>query len=743
MASSITPWFVHQPGEIILEVASHLSVSDLNALIQTAHRFHELLAQELYTRAHTLIRNDGDTPLIWAATQGRVACVQKLVRRDPDPARLIDGRAAIHDATAAGQEQTVAVLLEAGVPVSLPDDNGLTPLQWAVAHDQELVLRRLLASGAGNVTAQSTENWEWGCALEDAVMRGHQSVTRILLEAGASIPRDHPAYPMIHEAINSKLRLASYEGQCEMISLLLEFDADAHLLRQGNLLPLHIAASHGHLDAVQLLLQHGADIAAVDEQGDAAIHHAASAGSVEVVKFLLDQGIPVDVRGDAETTVLLTAVIYQRAEVIQLLLEAGADMNLVEEDGNNALHLAAYCGTIEIVESLLSHGAAVGVLGPDDRTVLHVAVAGDNPDVVPSLCRAGVAINALDASGNTALHLAALYGRTAFARLLLEMGADVSVSPGDGRTALHFAAMAGQADLLQLLVDAGAEVGVRHRNGGHTALHYAAVQGNVDAFRVLLHAADAQQFDFLRPCWCGGTVLSKAATKGHRGIIELIVERGVDVTACYDGSSALHAAAAAGQTDLVEFLLSLGADRLQLDWFGRSSIDWAARHPPTLTKLIGDASLSAPSLDEEKRTSVLREGITVLATRALTEEKSASYRLGKCLLYMDDGSAARMAFLYDAQVDPSFPDGTWAVCDLCKEKPTATEGRFVCQTCPDIDLCGQCVAQYYLERLQIRLCNGHQFLEVQASSEELLAVQPNESRESWLRGIIAMYDNPT
>ncbi|GAB1192824.1 hypothetical protein APSETT444_002021 [Aspergillus pseudonomiae] len=740
MASSSTPRFVYQPGEIILEVASHLCVSDLNGLIQTAQRFHELLSQELYGRAATLIRNDGETPLIWAAKQGRVACAQKLVRRDPDPARLIDGRAAIHAATAAGQEQIVAVLLEAGVPVSLPDKEGHTPLQWAVAHDQELVLRRLLASGAGNVTTPSDENWEWGCALVDAVMRGHKSVARILLEAGASIARDHPAFPKIHEAINFKLRLASHQGQCEMISLLLEFDADAHLLRTGNLLPLHIAASHGHLDAVQLLLQHGADIAAVDEQGDMAIHHAAAAGSVEVVKFLLDRGIPVDVRGEAEKTVLLTAVIYQRAAVTQLLLEAGADVNLVEEDGHNALRLAAYCGTIEIVESLLAHGAAVGALAPDDRTVLHMAVVGDNPDVIPSLCRAGAAINALDASGYTALHLAAaLSGRTALARLLLEMGAEISVSSGDGRTPLHFAAWTGQEDLLQLLVDAGAEVGAVHSDGGHTALHYAAVQGSVDAFRVLLQAAEAEKLDWLRPCWCGGTVLSKAAGKGHRGIIELIVENGVDVTACYDGSSALHAAAAAGETDLVEFLLSLGADRLQLDWFGRSSIDWAVRHPPTLDKLIGHGPLSAPSLDEEKRISALSEGITMLATRALREGKSASYRLGKCLLYMNDVSAARTAFLYDANV----PDGAPAVCDLCKESPTVTEGRFVCQTCPDIDLCGPCVDQYYQEKLQIRLCDGHQFLEVQASSDELLAMQANESRESWLRGLLAMYDSST
>ncbi|GES61532.1 ankyrin repeat-containing protein [Aspergillus terreus] len=743
MESPITPSFAHHPGEIILGVAAHLSVSDLNALIQTAHRFHELLSQTLYDRAPVLIRNDGDTPLIWAARQGQVACVQKLVERDPDPARLIDGRAAIHDAAAAGQDQIVAVLLEAGVSVSLSDRDGRTPLELAAAHDQGQVLRRLLASGAGDVAAPSEEDWEWGCAFEAAVSHGHESVARILLQVGASIARDHPAFPMIHEAINAKLRLALYLGRCEMVTLLLEFGADAHLLRRGNLLPLHIAASHGHMEAVLLLLQHGADIAAVDEQGDAAIHHAAAGGSVEVVKFLLDQGVPVDIRGDAETTVLLNAVIYRQAAVIQLLLEAGADVTLTEASGHNALALAAYCGTIEIVELLLAHGAAVDVLGPDDRTVLHAAVEGANPDVVPSLCRAGAAINALNASGNTALHLAALHGRTAFARLLLEMGADLSVLPADGRTALHYAAIAGQTELLQLLVDAGARVDALHRNGGHTALHYAAVHGNADAFRVLLNAAEVQKVDLLSPCWCGGTVLSKAATEGHRGIIELIVERGVDVTRCYDGSSALHAAAAAGQTDLVEFLLSIGADPLQLDWFGRSSVDWAARHLPTLEKLRGYAPPSAPLLDEEKRTSALKKGITTLATRALTEGKSVSYRLGKCLQYINDVAAARMAFLYDARADPSFPDGAWAVCDLCGEKPAVSEGRFVCQTCPDIDLCGPCVDRYYQERLQIRLCDGHEFLEVQASNEELLAIQPKECRESWLHGLIVMYNSST
>ncbi|KAJ5683635.1 hypothetical protein N7462_006800 [Penicillium macrosclerotiorum] len=316
MASSTTPSFVHHPGEIILGVAAHLGISDLNALIQTAHRFHELLSQELYGQAPTLIRNDGDTALIWAARQGRVACVQKLVQQDPDPAKLIDGRAAIHDASAAGQEQIIQMLLEAGVPVSLPDDEGHTPLQWAVAHDQELVLRLLLASGAGSVATPSKENWEWGCAFEAAVMRGHESMARILLEAAAGVPRDHPAAPMIHDAINSMLRLASYEGRCEMITLLLQYDGDAHLLREGNRLPLHIAASHGHMDAVMLLLEHGADITTVDEQGDAAIHRAAAGGSEEVVKFMLGQGVPVDMRGDADATVLLTAVIYRQATVI-------------------------------------------------------------------------------------------------------------------------------------------------------------------------------------------------------------------------------------------------------------------------------------------------------------------------------------------------------------------------------------------------------------------------------------------
>jgi hypothetical protein len=307
---------------------------------------------------------------------------------------------------------------------------------------------------------------------------------------------------------------------------------------------------------------------------------------------------------------------------------------------------------------------------------------------------------------------------------------------------IHAAAEGGHPDVLQLLTNAGADPCTFHKMGGHTPLHYAAMDGNTGVVQVLLQAFQEQNvktLQSLQPCQCGRSPLEKAAAKGYTDIIKLMKDNGVDVTLYHEGSSALHLATSTGQAEVADLLMSLGAGAFRLDIYGRSSLDWASLDPPTLEALLKYCPQPPPT-DSVKRTSALREGIFWLASRALVEGYKHHHRLGKCLLYIDDLPAARMSFILDAQ-----PPGDYAThyqpafCNSCSDSLTIS--RFVCRTCPDVDFCSQCMNKYQEHGGQIQLCEGHQFLEIRGTDQELLEEPANEFRDRWLQGLVATYSN--
>ncbi|KAF5859138.1 hypothetical protein ETB97_003279 [Aspergillus alliaceus] len=736
--------FMIAPAEIVLGVAEQLNLADINSLMQTAHRFKDILSHLFYDRAAGYIRQDGKTPLIWAVENGRLPSIRKLLEKDPDPMRLIDGKAAAHHAAAEGQVKAIELLIGADVPVSMPDGDGHTPIHYAIAHNHEDVVRLLLAAGAANVAYDSEDTLEWRCALHGSVAKDNETLARVLLEGakGAAPDQNRSA---VKEEINCQLYAATCHGKCNIIRLLLEFGADAHVTEVDDPPPLHLAAAAGHTDAIQLLLAKGADIAARDMSGDAAIHYAAVGGREHVVRLLLNAGIDVNTSGWNERTALAHALVYGQHAVVQTLVNAGADVAMADGDGDRPLHFAGFAGTDQIIDLLLDHGAAIDDLGDADRTALHVAAVNGNLEVISSLCRAGVAIDALDMNGNSALHLSAFQGHIEFTKRLLDAGANVSITGYDGRTPLHNAAAGGQPAVIQLLIEAGADPSTVDKNGDHTALHYAATKGHTEAFVVLLKVFQERGIDPLGRCQGGRTALEKAAAKGHAEIVTSLIESGVDVALYHKGSSPLHAAAAAGQADIAEILLSEGADATQLDSFGRSPLDWASLHPPMLTRLLKYCHEYHPT-DPGRRTLALRESITRLATSALAKGESNFYALGKCLLYMNDTLAARVAFAQEVdatdQLDLQYRSVS---CDICGNKPTVAGGRFVCHTCSDVDLCSECMDQYQQEGLRVRMCQGHQFLEVRPYDQEPLGSQTydrNEFRNHWLESLIAAYAAP-
>eukprot|EP01067_Filipodium_phascolosomae_P001546 Filipodium_phascolosomae@DN2011_c0_g1_i1.p1 len=83
---------------------------------------------------------------------------------------------------------------------------------------------------------------------------------------------------------------AAYNGHIDIVSYLVDKNANVHAENQFKWTALHLAASRNHIDVVRLLIAAGANVNAADQDGHTALHAAASNPHTNVVRELLNAG---------------------------------------------------------------------------------------------------------------------------------------------------------------------------------------------------------------------------------------------------------------------------------------------------------------------------------------------------------------------------------------------------------------------------------------------------------------------
>ena len=276
-----------------------------------------------------------------------------------------DDRTPLHHAVAAGRQDLVRRLLDAGASANARGktrpgsgrraltDGGPALLLAVDAGDLEMV--ELLLSGKGKQRARATTGN--GCGLTPAHVaagRGHREILRRLIEAKA----------------RPEAKVKAFEGH-------LSLEADAR--------PLHAAAMHGTPETVAVLLDAGVEIDPVDTAGETPLVAAARAG---------------------------------RLPTLRALIAAGADPGGKRAP---ALFAAAESGTGETMRALIASGAIHQ--GRAGLSVIHAAATNPEPSAVAVALEAEDATEA-DRFGLTPLHRCALGGSPEVAQRLLDAGAD-------------------------------------------------------------------------------------------------------------------------------------------------------------------------------------------------------------------------------------------------------------------------------------------------------------------------------
>jgi ankyrin repeat protein len=411
----------------------------LFALTQAASANYRWLVDEAYAgNAEGVLRqleagldpnpptgHEGRSPLLAAATEGHAEIVEILLRHGADTEwRAADGERALVAATRTaylgGRAETVRLLLDAGSPISSPDDPfGLTPLMRAARIGGDVAVVALLLERGADVRAPSHNGHT---ALHGAVEDAHgPEIARMLIEAGAEIDAQRT------KGRDAPLHLAAARGSADVVALLIGRGARLELRNAAGSTPLHLAAAQAAAANVDLLLAAGADAAITDHAGrsvlDAAIEANAGPERDRAIGLIADR------TQDRRRSFALA--LWRGEEALAERLAGDADVSLARDYlGRSALAAAAGLPSEAWFDRLAADPATVDQFGTE---AIGVAAGNGRRARVQRLLALGVPLDGRNAVGATAFLRAAAHGRVGLSLYLLALGADPWLRDHEGR----------------------------------------------------------------------------------------------------------------------------------------------------------------------------------------------------------------------------------------------------------------------------------------------------------------------
>uniref|UniRef100_A0A8C1SMV7 Transient receptor potential cation channel, subfamily A, member 1b n=1 Tax=Cyprinus carpio TaxID=7962 RepID=A0A8C1SMV7_CYPCA len=500
------------------------------------------------------------------------------------------------------------------VELNVQDEQGRTPLHWAVEQNQQQSCVLLLELGAdpnilnnammGPLHLAVTKRYNHlveSCDKTDANLEGDLGNTPVMMACCTNNCQaiqflfKHGAKMCIQNKLGHyAIHTVAFAGAKEAMEMVLEIGEElgistsVHInyLDKTKSTPLHLSVRGGNIEVIKLCIIKGARVDQQQCDKSTALHFACTQGALEAVKIMLSSYSKVEdiinIRDGANQTPLhRSSLIHCYLDLI--CLGKGAEIDCTDCKGLSPLLLASKCCAWKTVAFLLSVGADFRIKDEAGRNFLHFVVLqpkglknlpetemlsdedveGCTPlhyacklgihDSVKNMLGLNIFVGQKSREKKSALHFAAEYGRINTCKRLLETLTDSKMLNDwdeKGLTPLHLASRAGHTQVVELLLRSGALFQSDYK--GWSCLHHAVAEGYTQTIKILL-AANVKLLDETNED--GNTALHIAAQVGHVGAVLLLLDRGAEITLNNADNSFLHEAVRNERKDVVNAII--------------------------------------------------------------------------------------------------------------------------------------------------------------------------------------------
>lgn len=319
-------------------------------------------------------------------------------------------RTSLHQATIDGNYQRVKQQLDRGINPDITKNSGMTPLFYAIEHNQIEIVQLLLDYGA-NINADVNgklllPEYSFNPLLY-SLIRERQEITELLIDRGAERG--------IHYfcAMGDRSIVANYLiNTPELINS-----------KRNGLGLLHFAVFSKNLELIDLLLEYGSNVNDFSKRSGTPLHQAIVRQDLDLLKHLIALGANLEIPY-GKSTPLTIAVSTNNKLIVELLIASKSNLNPTGFDISYPLLAAVERGHLEIASILLENGANINQRYNVGKTLLHTSVFKNDILMTDLLIHYGANVNAASYFGSTPLGLShSRRGHEKIEKLLLQYGA--------------------------------------------------------------------------------------------------------------------------------------------------------------------------------------------------------------------------------------------------------------------------------------------------------------------------------